>query len=331
MAEVSLARWNDFLQNHPQSHFLQTGEWGELKSQYGWEAVRLVVGSSGAQMLFRSLPFGLRLAYLPKVEASQLDAADALPFWKEVDAICRARQAIACKLEMDGWDGADIERSLVGFVPSPHSIQPRRTILVDLRPDEDKILGRMRQKCRYNIRLAQKKGVSVRAWRDIPAFHAMLQATGARDGFAVHSLDYYQRAYELFHEGGNCELLAAESEGQPLAALMVFRRGARAWYVYGGSTELQREKMPNYLLQWEAMRWAKEGGCTEYDLWGVPDVDEAVLERGFADRNDGLWGVYRFKRGFGGEVRRAAPALDRIFKPWLYRLYLLRATGRIAA
>ena len=94
----------------------------------------------------------------------------------------------------------------------------------------------------------------------------------------------------------------AESEGQPLAALMVFTRGARAWYVYGGSTDLQREKMPNYLLQWEAMRWARARGCTEYDLWGVPDEDEAVLEDGFADRSDGLWGVYRFKRGFGGEV-----------------------------
>ncbi len=331
MPEVSLIVWNDFLRNHPQSHFLQTGEWGDLKSQYGWEVARLVVGRSGAQMLFRSLPFGLRLAYLPKVAPGQLDAADALPFWREVDAICRARQAVACKFEIDGWEGTELEPSPGGFAPSPHSIQPRRTIVVDLRPEEDSILGRMRQKCRYNIRLAQKKGVSIRAWRDIPAFHAMLQATGTRDGFAVHSLDYYRRAYDLFHDLGICELLVAELDGQALATLMVFRRGARAWYVYGGSTELQREKMPNYLLQWEAMRWAKERGCTEYDLWGVPDDDEVGLEMGFADRNDGLWGVYRFKRGFGGKVRRAAPSLDQVFKPLLYRLYLLRATGRMAA
>ena len=112
----------------------------------------------------------------------------------------------------------------------------------------------------------------------------MLQSTAHRDGFAVHSLAYYQHAYDLFHPSGMCELLMAESEGQPLAALMVFMRGARAWYVYGGSTDLLREKMPNYLLQWEAMRWARERGCTEYDLWGVPDEDEAVLEEGFADR-----------------------------------------------
>lgn len=87
--------------------------------------------------------------------------------------------------------------------------------------------------------------------------------------------------------------------------------------------------MPAYLLQWEAIRWAKAHGCTEYDLWGVPDVDEGKLETYFSERSDGLWGVYRFKRGFGGELRRAAGPWDRIYQPLLYQLYSWR-TGKIS-
>jgi peptidoglycan pentaglycine glycine transferase (the first glycine) len=186
----------------------------------------------------------------------------------------------------------------------------------------------MKQKCRYNIRLAEKKGMTVRSWDDIESFHAMMQVTGGRDGFGVHSFDYYRRAYELFHPTGGCELLVAEFEGRPLAALMVFAHGRRAWYVYGASNDKERNRMPTYLLQWEAIRWAKARGCKEYDLWGVPDENEDVLEADFESRHDGLWGVYRFKRGFGGEIRRAAQALDRVYNPLLYKFYLWRMAGR---
>jgi lipid II:glycine glycyltransferase (peptidoglycan interpeptide bridge formation enzyme) len=182
----------------------------------------------------------------------------------------------------------------------------------------------MKQKCRYNIRLAAKKGVTVHPWEDIESFHRMMLATGERDVFGVHSLAYYRRAYELFHPTGMAELLVAEYEGKPLAALMVFGLGKRAWYFYGASADEARNLMPTYLLQWEAMRWAKRGGCESYDLWGVPDEDEATLEASFETRHDGLWGVYRFKRGFGGELRRAAGALDRVYNPLLYRLYQWR-------
>ncbi|HET6845499.1 MAG TPA: peptidoglycan bridge formation glycyltransferase FemA/FemB family protein, partial [Anaerolineales bacterium] len=135
-------------------------------------------------------------------------------------------------------------------------------------------------------------------------------------------------AYAHFHPSGMCELLLAEADGQPLAAMMVFARGHRAWYVYGGSSDLQREKMPNYLLQWEAKHWAKGRGCIEYDLWGVPDEAEPTLEAGFSKRSDGLWGVYRFKRGFGGDVRRAAQSQDRVYNPVLHRLYEWAVRGR---
>ena len=124
------------------------------------------------------------------------------------------------------------------------------------------------------------------------------------------------------------DLLVAEFEGRPLAALMVFARGRRAWYVYGASNDEERNRMPTYLLQWEAMKWARAKGAEEYDLWGVPDEDEAKLEADFERRGDGLWGVYRFKRGFGGELKRASQALDRVYNPLLYKLYLWRMAGR---
>jgi lipid II:glycine glycyltransferase (peptidoglycan interpeptide bridge formation enzyme) len=113
----------------------------------------------------------------------------------------------------------------------------------------------------------------------------------------------------------------AEYDGRPLAALMTFALGETAAYLYGASSEDERQRMPAYLLQWEAMRWAREKGCVEYDLWGVPDEDEETLEAEFSARSDGLWGVYRFKRGFGGRLVRWAGAFDSVLIPPLYRLF----------
>ncbi|MFZ5855757.1 MAG: lipid II:glycine glycyltransferase FemX [Chloroflexota bacterium] len=327
MAEVSLKEWNRFLEGHPHAHILQTGEWGELKAGFGWDAVRIVTGDIGAQILFRKLPLGFTIAYVPKpiLDSGQWTVDGG--FWKEVDLVCKKRRAVFLKIEPDFWEDQKPETWNLKLETSPHNIQPPRTIVVDIRGTEEEILARMKQKTRYNIRLAEKKGVTVRTWDDIPAFHAMMLVTGGRDGFGVHSLEYYRRAYELFYPTGMAELLVAEFEGKPLAALMVFARGRRAWYMYGASTDEERNRMPTYLLQWEAMKWARSKGAEEYDLWGVPDEDESTLEANFETRHDGLWGVYRFKRGFGGAVKRAEQARDRIFNPLLYRLYLWRVGG----
>ncbi|GAB4503672.1 MAG: peptidoglycan bridge formation glycyltransferase FemA/FemB family protein [Anaerolineales bacterium] len=340
MPKVNLSEWNAYLNTHPDAHLLQTGEWGELKSAFGWEAVRLLPDEGPAcQILFRSLPLGVTLAYLPKPVfshqssvISDQSAVSSEQFWAEVDTVCKQRHAICIKIEPDAWETTaptELRNTPYGLRLSPHNIQPPRTIIVDLHGSEDDLLARMKQKTRYNIRLAEKKGVSVRAWDDLPAFHKMMQITGGRDGFGVHSLAYYRRAYELFHPTGMAELLVAEYQNRPLAALMVFARGQRAWYVYGASNDEERNRMPTYLLQWEAMRWARSRGAKEYDLWGVPDEEEETLEAHFTERSDGLWGVYRFKRGFGGQIRRAAQALDRVYNLplyWLYTQYVKRKT-----
>jgi len=322
MPIVSLAEWNQFLGKHPNAHLLQTGEWGELKSAFGWEPVRIVSGEVRVQILFRKLPLGFTIGYIPKPVVSNQLVSDQ--FWIEIDSICRRKRAIFLKLEPDSWEGESSPQitNYPLLITSAHNIQPPRTILVDIGDSEEEILARMKQKTRYNIRLAEKKGVTVRAWDDLESFHKMMLLTGGRDGFGIHSLEYYKRAFKLLHPKEMAELLLAEYEGKPLAALFVARNGNRAYYLYGASTDEERNRMPTYLLQWEAMQWAKARGCEEYDLWGVPDEDEATLEADFETRHDGLWGIYRFKRGFGGELKRAAQAMDRVHNPLLYWAYL---------
>ena len=325
MSDPSPLEWDNFLSRHPEAHILQTSAWGELKESFGWRAFRLQRGEAGAQILIRRLLPGIHLAYIPRGPVGY-DWQSILP---AVDEICHQHHVVFLKVEPDLWDSEPEKSSPPpGFVSSPHSIQPPRTLILDLSGDEQVVLGRMKQKTRYNINLALKKGVVIHPTSDLDIFHSLIELTAQRDRFGAHQLDYYRRAYELFHPLGQCELFLAEYEHNPLAALMVFAYGKRAWYFYGGSSNSHRERMPNYLLQWEAMRWARSQGCNEYDFWGVPDADLETLEAGFTQRSDNLWGVYRFKRGFGGVLRRTAGPWDRIYQPLLYRLYLLWQKNR---
>ena len=316
--------WDSFLSEHPEFHLLQSSAWGELKSAFSWDVDRILKGNCGAQILFRSLPFGFTLAYIPKGPLGSW-LPELIP---DLDGICHQRKAIFLKVEPDVDQDPDIEKTLLanGFIPSAQSVQPRQTLTVDLRGSEEELLSRMRQKTRYNIRLSGRKGVEVRTWDDLAQFSLMMKETGTRDEFGVHSQAYYQKAYELFHPIDACELFLAEYEGQPLAAIFVFASGQRAWYLYGASSAKERNRMPTYLLQWQAMKWAKKRGCTEYDLWGVPSEDAETLEREFTLRSDGLWGVYRFKRGFGGTIHRTIGAWDRPYNKMLYSFYRIIGT-----
>lgn len=320
MAILDSQSWQSFLSDHPEAHVLQSAAWGELKAAFGWKPVRLQTGDCGAQILFRQLPFGWTVAYIPKGPVGE----GWQTLWPEIDTTCRQHRAIFLKVEPDGWEdqSKDWANLFKDFVPSS-PIQPRRTVEVSLDGSEEEWLARMKQKTRYNIRLAEKKEVYIRESQDVAAFYRLIQTTGERDKFGVHNQAYYQRAYDLFSPQGACALLVAEYAGKPLAGLMVFAQGSRAWYFYGASSDLERNRMPAYLLQFHAMRWAAARGCTVYDLWGIPDVDEEELEQLFADRGDGLWGVYRFKRGYGGEIRRSVGAWDKVYQPALYRLYQL--------
>jgi peptidoglycan pentaglycine glycine transferase (the first glycine) len=325
--------WDQFVATHPDAHVLQTSPWGALKAQFGWadERVGMARGSelvAGAQVLYRRLPAGLGcLAYVPKGPlVDWADEEQVAALLAALDHATRSRGAIVLTAEPDLSDEPLHREWLhaLGFCPAPFSgVQPRRTLIVDISPDEGPILTAMKSKTRYNVRLAARKGVRVQnaTEADLPAFHALMATTATRDRFGVHSPAYYEAAYRLFVPRGWARLLLAKVEQEPVAALMAFALPPRAWYFYGSSGNVHREKMPTYLLQWEAMRWAKSLGCTTYDLWGVPDEDEATLEAEFTQRQDGLWGVYRFKRGFGGDLVRSVGAWDRVYAPARYRLY----------
>lgn len=354
MPVVTAAEWDQFLQQYPDAHILQTRAWGILKQSFGWHADHLITtdieGTIGALVLSRRILPGFSISYIPKgpvvSKGSKMSGSTWDHFIREVDSLCRARRSILLKIEPDiwqeskpgeagsreDWDSSQDGPATIcipeGFVPATHTIQPPRTIVMDIsQSSEEAILGRMKQKTRYNIRLAQKKGVRVTASDDLHGFYQLMTTTGERDDFGVHSFEYFEKAYQLFKPDNQVELLLATYEDQILAGLMVFRSGHRAWYFYGASSNDRRDLMPAYLLQWEAILWAKRYGCTEYDLWGVPDADFDELEAHFSDRSEGLWGVYRFKRGFGGELRHAGGPWDRIYQPILYRLYRWR-TGK---
>ena len=327
--------WDDFIEAHPGAHVLQTPAWAKLKTAFGWQAAAVRAGVSGAQVLLRPLPFGRTLAYVPRGPLGDWGAPAELPnLVTALDKVCRTFHAICLKLEPDLPDtpAASSQLQALGFRPSPHTVQPRRTLVLDLAGSEAELLGRMKQKTRYNIGLASKKGISTRPAAgapDVDRFIELTTITSARDGFAVHAPDYYRRVYDLFHAASQCELILAEHQGELLAAVMVFALGGRAWYLYGASSDRERNRMAPYLAQWEAIRWARERGALTYDLWGVPDEPEAVLEAEFEARHDGLWGVYRFKRGFGGRLERSTGAWDRVYQPMPYRAYLayVRARG----
>jgi len=313
--------WERFIEDHPEAHILQTLEWARLKAGFGWSPKFIQHGGVGALVLLKRFPFGLSVAYIPR---GPMGDGDWSEFWSVVNDLCQCEHAVFLRVEPDIWQPVEekyIEDHLPGFVRSDQTIQPPRTILINLQNDEEDLLMRMKSKTRYNIRLAGRKGVVVKSSADVETFYRMMLTTGERDEFGIHSIDYYKKAFNLFSPKDACVLLIAEYKGQPLAGLMAFAFGKTAWYFYGASTSQERNRMPTYLLQWEAIRWAKRKGCQVYDLWGVPDQPESTLEETFLDRSDGLWGVYRFKRGFGGEVHRTIGAWDRIYRPLLYKLY----------
>jgi peptidoglycan pentaglycine glycine transferase (the first glycine) len=230
----------------------------------------------------------------------------------EGDSVDDGGQAVMSELKRRGW----------GF--SADQIQFRNSVLIDLRPTEDEMLARMKQKTRYNVRLAEKKGVELRVGKleDLGMLYKMYAETSVRDGFVIRDEGYYQTVWKTFMANIQSPItdyqlpiaipLIAEVDHEPVAAIFVFMFAGRAYYVYGMSREAHREKMPTYLLQWEAMKRAKAAGCTVYDLWGAPEV---------FDESDSMWGVYRFKEGMGGQVVRTLGAWDYAPNPLWYKLY----------
>lgn len=320
-------QWDQFVNEHPYGHLLQSWGWGELKASVGWHPLRLALWDTErqhmvavAQVLRRGVAhvplWAGHLAYIPKgpvLDWSHPLLSEAL--FRQLDTELRRQGALALWMEPRAASGESITKQLAAlqFQPAP-AIQPVRTILLDLTCDEETLLARMKEKWRYNVRLAERKGVRVRVaqtMEDVQTWYRLLQTTSERDRFAIHTLDYYLQVWHSFVPLGQVRLLLAEYNGQLLAGIFIGLMAKQAIYLYGASSNEQRHLMPNYLLQWEAIRWAKQEGAVEYDFWGIPETD---------DEHEAMAGVYRFKRGWGGEVVRFVGCCEHTYRPLAMRL-----------
>ena len=316
---------------------MQTWEWGEFKRETGaWEPLRLAFERDGqvlamASLLTRKLG-PLKVMYVSKGPA--LDYADfelagqvlselearAKGFgvaWLKIDpdVIAATGMPGSADAQADGT-GSAVNRMLRGrgWRFSDTQVQFRNTLTIDLHRSEDEILAAMSGNTRRKIRVASKKGVLIRraSNEDLPLLYRLYQITGERDKFLIRPFEYYRRAWEAFMRAGLAQAFIAEYEEKAIAHVILFRFGRKCWYFYGASGNEERARMPNYLLQWEAIKWAKAQGYASYDMWGAPDAFEA---------SDSLWGVYQFKRGFRGQVTRHIGAWDFASHPTLYYIY----------
>jgi len=330
------SKWDASLADLPQPHVLQTWDWGEFKSHWGWQPTRLLFEEANhplaaAQILKRALPGApFSICYAPKGPALNFaDTALLVEVLSALEQHARRQHCLFIKIDPDVWLGqgpgesppspnaaAVLERlSQRGWLRSKEQIQFKNTIILDLFRDEQDLMARMKAKTRYNIRLTARRGVSIRlgSERDLGTFYGLYHQTSQRDGFLIRPPAYYMELWAQFLQAGRAHILIAEvNSGEAIAGLILFHFGRKAWYMYGASSSSYRDLMPNHRLQWEAIRLAKELGCTQYDMWGAPDR---------FDESDPMWGVYHFKVGFGGETMRGAGAFDYAPLPWRYWLY----------
>jgi lipid II:glycine glycyltransferase (peptidoglycan interpeptide bridge formation enzyme) len=317
--------WNDFVATHPESPVLQTFEWGEIKSLYGWKPLRLGVIDNGelragVSILKREIPLIKRsIFYAPRgpvVDFKDLEAFDLLI--KAVKYKADQHKAIVFKMDPDLSEknvGAVLAVKKAGFDFVHKQIQPRTTFVLDLEPSLKSILMGFDEKTRYNVRLADKRGVTVvedASVEGVNEFYRIFQETAHRDVFLIHPLSYYQRVREVLVESGKGTVFFAYYQGVPIAAVFNFAFGRKVWYMYGASLSKYRNVMPNHALHWHVIKWAKENGYKKYDLWGVPSSPSP---------DHPLFGVYRFKRGFGGKLVKNVGMCDLPLNSFLYQFF----------
>lgn len=310
-------------------HFLQSWRWGAFKSRFGWDVERLGISGNGrtalAQVLFRSKA-GVSIGYIPRGPVWPTEDPDAIAdLWALVDALARRRRTLTIIVEPD-QPLPESQRLNVRLSPGPDPIQPARSVKVDLG-DDQVLIDQMHPKTRYNVRLAARRGVSTRVAEQpddaIDEFYDLLRDTASRNAFVVHSLDYYR---EFLRElGDDASLQFAEIDGRPVAGVIAAVFGDEGIYMYGASSTQQRAHGAAFLLQHEAMRWARSRGARRYDLWGIPEYDpkSSVNESGdrlAASTGNDRRGLYEFKTRFGGNIVRYPPPVERVYHPMLATL-----------
>ena len=316
--------------------FLQSPFWARQKAAFGWkaEAVRWRKGEESGTLLIliKTLPAGLALAYVPGGPAIGAGAEDREGFLDALSRELRGVLPLGCFFIR--WDLPEFSTGEPAENPAPTyaellkkaplDIQPPDTVVLDLRDGYDALLPGMHKKHRYNIRLAEKKGVRVEACgaERLKEWYELYRITAERDRIGIHPLRYYENLFtELDKDtsGASLTLYLASHEEDLLAGIIVLFNGKEAVYLYGASSNEKRNLMPAYALQARAINDACEAGCEEYDLYGCPPS---------ADPDHPMAGLYRFKTGFGGELRHRPGAWDHPYSRLFYGGYRLAEAGR---
>ena len=317
--------YEQFLESQPAGDFLQTLAWGRVKSLTGWQSEPLVLQDRdgrivlSALLLSRRLPgLPLRLFYAPRGPVLDWDQApeqlEAIlrAFAAETRRLGRHHRSILVKCDPAlpiGNDHARQALAAAGFRSagaglSFEGVQPRFVYEIDIGRDSGELLAAFGSKHRYNIRLAGRRGVTVRpaaGEHDMAAFYRLLEVTAERDGFGIRTYEYYEAIWREVVTTGGAQLFLAEHDGKLLSGALVFLLGRRGWYVYGASSNEGRNLMPNYALHWEIMLWLKERDFAIYDMRGIS---------GDLTPGSRLYGLYRFKKGFSGRVVEYAGEYD---------------------
>ncbi len=324
--------WEALVKREDSFSLMQSWDWGAFKETMGWKVWRVAVEErgtliAGAQLLLKKLPLGLSVGYVPRGPIGKwLDDKVAPLLLRELSRIARENGAIFLKIEPPTRDSSSASALLgrCGFTQSRILNQPKSTLILDISGSEEEILRRMRKKTRQYIHRAEREGITVRVGNtaDMPAYYELMRVTGKREQFAPRSRSYYQAEWETFAARDEGVLLLAQRGDELLAARAIYRFGEHAAEFHGGSVPIPGLH-PNYLLVWHAIQWAKSHGCRTYDLWGIPneiseDTNDIALDE--VDHDNGLWGVYQFKRGFSTNVVSYIGAYDALFCPPIYSL-----------
>lgn len=335
------AGWNALLDRLASGQVLQSYAWGEFASRAGWLPVRVAHDRGGrpiaaTQLLLRQSSVG-RVAYVPRGPSIAPGEDAALPeLIEQLHGVARDHQAQALTIEPAWRDDRFLAARLraLGFLPTD-ALQPRTTLLLDLRADLGSLTAGLSPRTRYNVRAATSHGVTIEpsGEAELPTFYRLLLETSQRSHFSIQPYDYYAALWHDLAGTGQAHLLMARHDGDTVGVAMLLTMGTAAYYMYGGSAATHRDVKPSDFLQWEAIRWARERGCLTYDLGGIPDEvgretdgrrdDRASSGEESADASRELWGVYHFKRGFGGCPVRYVGAFTYVYEPrrhWLWQV-----------
>jgi len=340
--EKDPGRWDQLVSDSPYAHLMQSWGWGDYKSRLGWEPYRMVIQDgnrhyAGAQILLKVLPVtGWKIGYIPKGPLISLNETE---LWKGLSdgfqLLNRQHSLIVIRSEPAYANHPQSREAIVrhGFRQTMQTNQPRCTFWVSLTDGETAVFERFSRNTKRLIRKAEREGVTVKegSYQDVRFFYQQLEETSKRKHLPMQNISFYQEAFREFESSRHVQLLLAQYQNQIVSSLLVFFYQKCSMHLWAGNSAMGLKSNASHLLHWTAIKAAVKHGCTRCDLWGIPDEIAEIAERGedvSRKRSDGLWGVYRFKEGFGGTIQCFVGAYDFVFRPAIYWIMQRMMSGQ---